>query len=115
MVEGEDLHLTVTVFRGKGGKRRVVPVRPDFERDVLDLIAGYDAKALVFPNLPDWLRVHVKRRESAQGRYTDIAGRPLPQPDGRLDPHDYDPATALEVNQALGHNRIDVVTRHYLR
>lgn len=113
--EREELHITVTVFRGKGGKRREVPVRPGYERDVLDLVMGRDPEAHVFDHIPDRLRVHVKRRESAQGRYQDIAGRPLPDATGRLHPDDYDKDAALKVSQVLGHNRIDVVTRHYIR
>jgi len=115
VIEGEELRIIVTVFRGKGGKRREVAVRPGYERVVLDLIMGRDPEALVFAHIPDRLRVHVERRKSAQGRYQDLSGRPLPDAAGRLQPASYDHDVALRVSQTLGHNRVDIMTRHYLR
>jgi hypothetical protein len=60
--------------------------------------------------------VHSYRRDSAQRRYLQHApGQVLPPPEGRLSRDDYDPAATQEVSSALGHNRLDVVLRHYLR
>jgi hypothetical protein len=60
--------------------------------------------------------VHSYRRDSAQQRYLQHApGQALPPPEGRLRRDDYDPAATQEVSWALGHNRLDVVLRHYLR
>ena len=113
--EGEDLQIHVHVHRGKGGRSREVQVRAGYERDVLALVQGRDPEANVFAHVPDRLRVHVERRASAQGRYQDIAQRDLPPAQGRLSPTSYDKDAAHEVSESLGHNRIDIVTRHYIR
>ena len=42
-------------------------------------------------------------------------GRVLPPKQGRLRPGSYDREAALQVSRALGHNRLDVALRHYLR
>ena len=115
LIESEDLQVIVHVHRGKGGRKRDVPVRLGYERDVLALIMGRDPEARIFDHIPDRLRVHVKRRESAQGRYQDMTGRELPPEHGRLKPNSYDKAAAMEVSHSLGHNRVDIVTRHYIR
>ena len=39
----------------------------------------------------------------------------LPPLEGRLRRDEYDAAAAQQVSWALGHNRLDVVLRHYLR
>jgi len=39
----------------------------------------------------------------------------LPPVAGRLRRDEYDHAAAQQVSWALGHNRLDVVLRHYLR
>jgi integrase len=106
----------VQVRNGKGGKVRVVPVLPGREDDVRAVIPGGDPEALVFPRIPKHLDVHSYRREYAQALYQHYAfGRELPPAMGRLKPSDYDRYAALRVSWALGHNRVDVVLRHYLR
>ena len=42
-------------------------------------------------------------------------GRELPPVQGRLKRNTYDRDAAERVSWSLGHNRIDVVLRHYLR
>jgi hypothetical protein len=60
--------------------------------------------------------VHSYRRDSAQRRYLQQAPeQDLPPVEGRLRRDGYDPAAAQQVSWALGHNRLDVVLRHYLR
>jgi hypothetical protein len=49
------------------------------------------------------MNIHALRREYAQALYLYHAGA------------DYDQHAAQRVNWALGHNRIDVVMRRYLR
>jgi hypothetical protein len=60
--------------------------------------------------------VHGYRREFAQALYLYHApGRTLPPATGRLKRSDYDRDAAQRVSWALGHQRIDVVLRHYIR
>jgi len=108
--------LQVHIDNGKGGKLRDVPVLPGREQDVLQVTQGRDPEALVFDHIPKALCVHALRREYAQALYLHYApGRELPPVQGRLKPSQYDRDAAERVSWALGHNRIDVVIRHYLR
>jgi integrase len=109
--------LVVKVANGKGGKARTVPTLPGREADVLAAIAGRnDSEALVFARIPKHLDVHSYRREYAQALYLHYApGRGLPPTTGRLKRSEYDRDAAQQVSWALGHNRVDVVLRHYLR
>lgn len=109
--------LVVKVVNGKGGKARTVPALPGREADVLAAVADCDdPQAPVFARIPKHLDVHSYRREYAQALYLHYApGRSLPPATGRLKPSDYDRDAAQRVSRALGHNRVDVVLRHYLR
>ncbi len=101
---------------GKGGKPRTVPVLAGHEGNVLCLKEGRQDDERVFPRIPKHLDVHSYRREYAQALYLSLApGRSLPPPAGHLRPSDYDVDAVLHVSKALGHNRKDVVLRHYLR
>jgi integrase len=109
-------HLQVSIDNGKGGKVRDVPVLPGHEQDVLQVTQDCAPEALVFDHIPKALRVHAIRREYAQALYLHYApGRNLPSAIGRLKRIDYDRDAVQRVSWALGHNRIDVVLRHYLR
>jgi hypothetical protein len=79
------------------------------------VVKGRDPDERVFPRIPSHLDVHALRREFAQGLYQDLSGRPLPLVTGRLRSEDYDDEAVALVSRALGHNRLDVVLRHYLR
>lgn len=111
-----DSQLLVHVESGKGGLERNAPVLAGRESDVLAVSAGHDPEALVFPSIPKHIDVHSYRREYAQALYLQYApGRSLPPAQGRLKPSDYDREAAARVSKALGHRRVDVATRHYLR
>jgi integrase len=108
--------LFVHVKHGKGGKAREVPVLPGQEQYVLAVVQDRAPHEKVFDHIPKHMDVHSYRRDSAQQRYLQHApGQALPPVDGRLRRDDYDPAATQQVSWALGHNRLDVVLRHYLR
>jgi integrase len=108
--------LVAHVLNGKGGKEREAPALAGREADVLAVVQGRKAHERVFDRLPGHADIHALRREYAQALYQQYApGRELPPATGKLDAADYDKAAALRVSEALGHRRLDVVLRHYLR
>lgn len=109
------LEVVVKKGHGKGGRPREVPVLPGREQDVLCQRDGRDPQEPVFPRISSHLRPHSLRREYAQAYYRHLSGRELPSPIGRLKRSDYDETAVKRVSLALGHNRTDVVLRHYLR
>ena len=116
IIQEQEGRLLVHVRNGKGGLERYLPVLPGHEADVLAVIAGRDPEAPVFEQIPKHLDVHSYRREFAQALYLSHApGRTLPAAIGRLKPSDYDRQAAKRVSLALGHRRVDVVLRHYVR
>ncbi len=112
----EDGTLFVHVKNGKGGRPREVPILPGHEEEVLAVVRGRAPHEKVFDHIPRHMDVHSYRRDSAQQRYLQQApDQALPPTEGRLRRDDYDPAATQQVSWALGHNRLDVVLRHYLR
>jgi hypothetical protein len=107
--------LIVRVVRGKGGKRRDIPVFPGREQAVLSQVAGKEPGAHVFDRLPSNMDIHSYRRQFAQELYEYLSGRPLPPLEGRLQSTDLDRDAALAVSRCLGHNRIDIIFGHYIR
>jgi integrase len=111
-----DNRPTVKVANGKGGKPRTVPVLTGSEQDVLSLKEGRADDEPVFQIIPKHLDVHSYRREYSQALYLTLApGWSLPPSSGRLKCGDYNAEAVQRVSWALGHNRIDVVLRHYIR
>lgn len=116
IIQQHDGTLSIHVQSGKGGKMRDAPVLPGHEQDVLAVAAGRAPDDKVFERIPGRIDVHSYRREYAQALYLHYAhGRQLPKASGRLRRRDYDYDAAQRVSWALGHNRVDVVARHYLR
>jgi len=105
----------VLVCNGKGGKHRVVPVLPSYQENVLRAVAPRLPEDLLFPRIPVRLDIHAYRRAYAQALYREGDTRLLPPREGRLPHGSVDQERALYVSRALGHERIDVVVRHYLR
>ncbi|HEX6800644.1 MAG TPA: site-specific integrase, partial [Ktedonobacterales bacterium] len=103
--------------KGKGGKWRTVPVLEEHADAVRALIAGRAPEERLFSRIPSHLDIHAVRRRFAQETYRRASGgRPLPsQVRTRLAKGAVDPAAVRQVSEALGHNRLDVTTTHYLR
>ncbi len=114
-VYGADDTLVVDVRNGKGGKHRLVPVLPALQNCVLRAVATRLPDELLFPRIPVRLDIHAYRRAYAQALYCEDGARLLPPREGRLPHESIDQDRALYVSRALGHERIDVVVRHYLR
>ncbi|MBO0781119.1 MAG: tyrosine-type recombinase/integrase [Ktedonobacteraceae bacterium] len=116
VLQDHGAHMWVHVGNGKGGLSRDVPVLAGREAAVLTLAAGRNPDSLVFERIPKHMDVHSYRRGYAQALYQQYApGRGLPPAAGRLRRSDYDRDAAERVTWALGHRRVDVVLRHYLR
>lgn len=140
VVRGADGRWTVHVRRGKGGKERTVAyvlTPPDCPNSVTltleearatlvapgtgadewldELLATCQPDDHVIARIPDALDVQAERRWYAQTLYRALSGRELPPALERLRPQDYDRDAALIVSRQLGHNRMDVSLRNYLR
>lgn len=104
------------VRNGKGGQSREVWVLPGYEQAVWSMVVGRVQDEHVFAHLPKNMDIHSYRREYVQALYLHLAPEYiLPPSHRRLKPGDYDRAAALMVSEQLGHHRIDVMLRHYLR
>lgn len=110
------LEIDVKPGYGKGGRPRRAPVYPGREQAVLDYVAGLLSEAHLFPQKIDTrLNPQAYRRQYAQDFYRLLSSRDLPPRHRRLRPDDYDKDAALEVSRYLGHNRIDIILRSYIR
>lgn len=97
----------VYVRQGKGGRPRTVPVLKDLENRVLEIIAGKELDSQVIENIPVRADIHSYRRDYANALYCELAGE-------EFNPKNKDLSAIRQVSCALGHNRLDVVTRNYL-
>ena len=112
---GESGGLVVEVRNGKGGRRRMAPALPGHEKVVVAAAIGKAEGERIFPSVPTRLDCHALRRSYAQALYADRGRYPLPPAKGRLPAGIIDTDRALYVARAIGHNRTDVLLRHYLR
>jgi integrase len=99
--------LWVFVEQGKGGRPRTLPVLRSLESCVLEIIKDRNADELLFDRIPVRADVHGYRRDYANSLYQELAGKPFTLRDKEKD-------VMLLVSAALGHNRIDIVSRNYL-
>lgn len=110
------MEIDVREGYGKGGRPRRAPVYPGREQAVLDYITGLPPEARLFPHKIDSrLNPQAQRRQYAQDFYRLLSGRELPPTDRQLHPADYDKDAVLEVSEYLGHSRIDILLKSYLR
>ena len=103
----EDGTLRVDVHQGKGGRPRSVPVLKSLESRVLEISFGKDLDSQVIEKIPVRADIHGYRREYASSYYKELSGKDY-------NPKDKDTSAMLQVSFALGHNRLDVITRNYL-
>lgn len=112
----EDGQLCVHVKNGKGGRSREVQVLPAYEQEILACVDRRQPDERIFAYIPKHMQVQTYRRSSSQARYLHHASEDvLPPSEGRLKRRDYDRVAAQQVSWSLGHNRLDVTLRHYLR
>lgn len=129
-------NVYVRVRRGKGGKERVLVVVQKYKKHVLEMRdrAIEEGRERIFERIPSHMDVHSYRREYALGRYKEIERDPIqyerarerweawkhergydgPDEYRRRDGRVFDRAILLEVSRNMGHNRVDVIARHYL-
>jgi len=126
----------VHVRQGKGGRERVARVAEEYKEHVLQIRerAEKEGHERVFERIPSHMDVHGYRREYAANRYREIERDPEqyerarerweeykrergyegPDTYRRRDGREFDRAILLEVSRDMGHNRVDVIARHYL-
>jgi integrase len=120
----------------KGGRDRVVPIRSDYQRDVLErakALAGNRSASTMAPDktLAQWknryyavlracgitraegITSHGLRHAYANDRYAALAGAAAPVRGGATPDREADQAARLEVAEELGHSR-ESITTHYL-
>jgi len=102
-----DGRLFVYVRQGKGGRPRTVPILDNFADRVAQIIGDKQPNELVIDRIPCRADIHGFRREFANNLYRQLTG-------GNFDPKRKDLVALRVVSAALGHNRLDVVTRNYL-
>jgi hypothetical protein len=76
---------------------------------------GRHPEERIWERIPVRLDVHSLRRKYAVALYTQGGRYPLPPAEGRLPAGSVDRERALRTAEALGHSRIDIILRHYLR
>ncbi len=113
-------YLYVIVRRGKGGKKRLVPVLPEYTKQVHEMMVRA-GEGKVFKVIPAAMDVH-----SYRAGYTDALYRLLARPIEEIPKKEryycrcdrkgviLDRTAMLLVSRALGHNRIGVMAAHYL-
>lgn len=118
----DEYGMDIYVRNGKGGKQRIVPVLdPEIVLALRpDLTIG-DPDARVWDKVPSNADIHGYRADYATELYSRLS-RPLDRLSrgdkyycrGDLKGMVYDRRAMLQVSQALGHNRINVIASHYL-
>lgn len=119
----------------KGGREREVPIRNDYQRDVLVRAATLAGLGSMIPKDQSYIerlkqyeyatnragmsRLHGLRHEYAQARYRELTGWEAPARDGPTakeltkNQKAQDLAARLQISQELGHNR-EAITAVYL-
>ena len=128
--------LYVNFLQSKGGRDRLSPVRPDMESIVRDILTKSKAEGrdLLFDSVHTKADIHAYRRKYAQELYKTISCDPAyrdellrlyhPRRESVRSKHYTTRTRAINktflrddlyvVSQALGHNRLEITTTHYL-
>ena len=118
-------YILIHVRRGaKGGRRRTVPVLPEYMDNVRK--CQHDAQSRpdghIFQSIPVHADIHKYRSEYATALYMLHARQPekIPRCDRYFCRRDlkgvvYDRQAMRIVSHALGHNRVNIIAGHYLR
>lgn len=114
----------VKIRNGKGGKERFVPIFAKNKKELTEIINTFkkaeDNK--VFGKLPSHFDNHYYRGQYAKRAYKKFA-RPVREINNKKEVYfcrkdkageAYDRNAMLIASQYLGHNRVDVIARHYL-
>ena len=95
-------------IKEKGGRYRELPVLKKYEERIREIVQGKELDKKIFEKIHSSADIHSYRREYAQELYREITGK-------NFDPaKDKDKEALRQVSEALGHSRLDVVTRNYL-
>lgn len=133
LIQNKDGVYFIHVISGKGGRDRFAPVigSPDEVGAVVDRMKAAGNNK-VWGKVHNAADIHSYRRDYAARVYKlharpidTLRGQVIPDPDhsGRMvsavykcrgRKQKYDRAALLQCSRALGHNRVDVVARHYL-
>ena len=128
-------HLLLKRSWTKGGRPRVIPIRTDSQRDLLQQAHRLAGKGSLIPSTKNYVqqlhtyerltsgaglsRLHGLRHAYAQARYLELTGWPPPNAGGparsslTADQRSIDDRARLTVSEELGHSRIEI-TRVYL-
>ncbi|MCL0101335.1 site-specific integrase [Peptococcaceae bacterium] len=93
-------------IREKGGRYREAPVLQKYTERVKEIINKKGVEDKIFEKVPSCADIHSYRREYARELYKELTGGNYSE--------NKDKEAVMRVSEALGHSRIDVVTRYYL-
>ena len=95
-------------IKEKGGRYRELPVLKKYEERVREIAATTrEMDGKIFEKVAGSADIHAYRRVYAQNLYKEITGR-------SYSAASKDKEALRQVSEALGHSRLDVVTRNYL-
>lgn len=114
----------IKIRNGKGGKERFVPIFAKNKKELAEIINTFKnaGESKVFGKLPSHFDNHFYRGEYAKRAYKKFA-RPVREIKNKKEVYvcrgdkageALDRKAMLIASQFLGHNRVDVIARHYL-
>lgn len=114
----------VKIRNGKGGKERFVPIFAKNKKELAEIINTFKVaeENKVFGTLPSHFDNHFYRGQYAKRAYKKFA-RPVREIKSKKEVYfcrkdkageAFDRKAMLIASQFLGHNRVDVIARHYL-
>ena len=89
-------------IKEKGGRYRESPVLERYEERIREIVQGKELDKKIFEKIHSSADIHSYRREYAQELFKEISSSTEKK------------ETLRQVSEALGHSRLDVVSRNYL-